>query len=237
MLTSALQKIVMIKLFMAIGSIAISLGTLPTEKAEAFSIFTSRADWSTAVSGNSIFIEDFSNFTVDTPFQTSPVDVGEFTLRSSSNFSSSTLNIIDVTPLNLPDVDGTNYALLYTDFGATTVDLTYDIPVVAWGADFANAATSEMLNLDLVMDMGGVFATIPVTVNDGFFGFVTDPIENIRQITFVSRINEPGIPGQIFGLDNVTAVPVPEPLTILGSGAALGIGVIMKRRHALKKAA
>jgi hypothetical protein len=231
---------VMKKLFVGLGAAVIGLGTFATEKAEAFTIFTDRAAWNTAVSGNPIFFEDFSNFTTDTRFG-NPVDVGSFTIAESGN-PATNANRIDALPLSaLPfNIDGTNYAVVFTNFGATTIDLTYDIPVLAWGADFSNAndGGGEGVNLELVRNTGDVFNTIPVTVNNGFFGFVTDPVENISRITFVSRNDLTTTPtlGEVFGLDNVSATPVPEPLTVSGALAAGVFGTALKRKFGAKKA-
>lgn len=211
-----------------------ALGTLGTQQAEAITIFTSRTDWNNAVIGSETFIEDFESFTSDTEFRSTPVDVGEFTLLQVGG-NLEFRNLIEVPPFEFTDNNGTNHASLFTNFGATTVDLTLNTPVFAWGADFfgADETTGERLNLDLVLDMGGTFATIPVTVNDGFFGFVTNPVEDIRKITFVSRNNLEG-GGEGFGLDNVTGAksevqPVPETSTVFGSVIALGFAAVIKR--------
>ncbi|MEA5605997.1 PEP-CTERM sorting domain-containing protein [Nostoc sp. UHCC 0252] len=229
------------KLPMAAATAAIvALGTLGTQKAEAFTIFTSRTDWNTAVIGSDTFVEDFESFTFDTEFRTTPVNVGEFTLLrvGTSLVSEEFRNFIEVPPFQYDDNNGTNHASVFTEFGSTTVDLTLKTPVFAWGADFFGAETGERLNLDLVLDMGGVFTTIPVTVNNGFFGFVTNPVEDIRKVTFRSRINDDG--GEGFGLDNVTGAsfevrPVPETSTVFGPIMALGFGAVLKRGYSRRQ--
>jgi hypothetical protein len=229
------------KLSMAtVGAAVIALGTISAGQAQPITSFTSRTNWNTAVSGSSTFLEDFESFTADTPFRITPVDVGEFTLLqvgANPNFR----NLIEVPPFQFDDNNGTKHASMFTNFGATTVDMTFDTPVFAWGADFfgADETTGERLNLDLVLDMGGVFVTIPVTTNNGFFGFVTNPAEQIRQLTFVSRTNNPGTGGEGFGLDNVAGAQsqaVPEPTSMLGVlvFAALGTGSVLKRKQQQK---
>ncbi|RCJ38266.1 hypothetical protein A6770_39745 [Nostoc minutum NIES-26] len=232
------------KLLMATATATIvALGSLGTQQAEAITIFTSRTDWNTAVIGNDTFVEDFESFTSDTEFRTTPVNVGEFTLLQIGK-NPRFRNLIEVSPFEFEDNNGTNHASVFTDFGATTVDLTLNTPVFAWGADFfgTDETTGERLNLNLVLDKGGVFSTIPVTVNDGFFGFVTNPVEDIRRVIFVSRNNNSGEDsgGEGFGLDNVTGArsevpPVPEPSTILSSAMVLGFGAVFKRGYSRRQ--
>ncbi|MEH2167373.1 MAG: hypothetical protein V7K41_11985 [Nostoc sp.] len=216
----------------------LALLSLDTQQVKAITIFTSRTDWNTAVSKSNTFSEDFESFTSDTEFRTTPVDVGEFTLMQVGN---NTLfrNLIEVSPFEFNDNNGTNHASVFTDFGATKVDLSLNTPVFGWGADFFAANDGEGLNLDLVLDIGGVLDTIPVTVNDGFFGFVTNRVEDIRKVTFVSRTNNSG--GEGFGLDNVTGAisqgrTIPEPASGLGLLAfgALGFGSLLKSKQQYK---
>ncbi|MDZ8261586.1 hypothetical protein [Nostoc sp. ChiQUE01b] len=216
----------------------LALLSVDTQQAKAITIFTSRTDWNTAVSGSSTFNEDFESFTSDTEFRTTPVDVGEFTLLQVGN-NPLFRNLIEVSPFQYNDNNGTNNASVFTDFGATKVDLTLNTPVFGWGADFFAANDREGLNLDLVLDMGGVLDTIPVTVNNGFFGFVTNPVEDIRKVTFVSRIDDSG--GEGFGLDNVTGAisqgrTIPEPASGLGLLAfgALGVSSLLKSKQQYK---
>ncbi|MCC5597719.1 PEP-CTERM sorting domain-containing protein [Nostoc favosum] len=217
----------------------LALLSLDTQQAKAITIFTSRTDWNTSVSGSDTFVEDFESFTSDTEFRTTPIDVGEFTLLQVGD-NRAFRNLIEVPLFQYDDNNGTNHASVFTDFGATKVDLTLNTPVFGWGADFFDANDGEGLNLDLVLDIGGVLDTIPVTVNDGFFGFVTNPVEDIRKVTFISRTdNLEG--GEGFGLDNVTGAiskgrTIPEPASGLGLLAfgALGVGSLLKRKQQYK---
>ena len=71
-------------------------------------------------------------------------------------------------------------------------------------------------------------ATIPVSVDTGFFGFVIAPAENLAGITFESRLkNTDPTVGQGFGLENIrgafTASPtavVPSSISVIASGLA-----------------
>jgi hypothetical protein len=224
-----------------IGAAVIALGTISTGQAQPITTFTSRTNWNAAISGSSTFLENFESFTSDIPFRITPVDVGEFTLFQAGenpNFR----NLIEVPPFEFDDNNGTNHASMFTNFGATTVDMIFDTPVFAWGADFfgADETTGERLDLDLMLDMGGIFVTIPVTTNNGFFGFVTNPAEQIRKLTFVSRTNNPGQGGEGFGLDNVAGAQsqaVPEPTSMSGIlvFAVLATGSVLKRKQQQKE--
>jgi hypothetical protein len=196
---------------------------IPTKGYAEIITFTSRPAWEAAVAGGPTFLEDFQGFTVDTQFRTAPLDLGPFTLLQIGNETAT--NFIDVPPFFfVTSVNGTTHASMFTDFGRVTVDMTFHTPVFAWGADFGTAASGEMVDLDLFSGTGVLIGTVPVPVNNGFFGFVTSPAEDIGKITFRSRFNVPGVTGEIFGIDNVTEAAVPEPSTLTLFGlAALGL--------------
>jgi hypothetical protein len=116
---------------------------------------------------------------------------------------------VDVPPLQFTDNNGVATAALYTKFGVTAVDMTFDRPIFAWGGSFYGAQTSELENLVLTAPGGDVVATVPVPVNTGFFGFVISPTLGVSKITFQSLIQNPDPSiGQGLGLDNVTAAAV-----------------------------
>jgi len=188
--------------------------------------YTSRVGWETAVSGSSIFNEDFESFLVDTEFRTVTVDVGHFTLRQIGT-GLSFRNLIEAPPFEYEDNNGTKHASMFTEFDSPIkVEMAFHHPIFAWGANFYDASENEKLNLDLVLDMGGVITTIPVPVNTGFFGFVTSPQENVGKLIFKSRTSLTA--GEGFGLDNISGA-VPEPVTVLLLGLG-GLGLLRKRR-------
>jgi hypothetical protein len=205
---------------------------------QTIDVFTSLTAWQAAVSGSSQFSEDLQSFTQDTYFQTVAVNVGPFSLEQIGQDPFGNLaNFIDVPPLEFTDNSGVTNAAMYTKYGVVTVDMDFNSPVFAWGANFYDAQTSELENLVLTASGGGVIAAVPVTVDTGFFGFVISPTEGMSAITFESQIDNPNPTiGQGFGLENVVgayvAPPVPEPdsVLLLGAGLTVLVGIYRRRR-------
>jgi hypothetical protein len=189
--------------------------------AQTITTFTSLQAWQAAVSGSPQFSANFQNFTKDIYFQTAAVNLGVFSVQQVGQDPVFGLfqNFIDVPPLQFTDNDGGANAAMYTKFGITTVNMTFGAPVFAWGANFFGARSGELLNLVLAGSAGGVIATVPVTMDTGFFGFVTSPMAAISQITFQSQLNNPVQSfGQGFGLENVIGAFASLPTLTAGHG-------------------
>jgi hypothetical protein len=176
--------------------------------------FTDRTAWLAALSQPVTFYENFSEFTVDTPFSSSPLNVGPFSL--APNAPQGFRNIIDVPPLDFADNDGTANASIFTDFGITTVLLTPDAPLLAFGGDFWGPNTNEGLDLLLTLDAGPPILLVPNWAGGfgsaQFFGFTTTGGERILTIQFQSRNDLAS--GEGFGLDEIQGVTVPEPAAL-----------------------
>lgn len=192
-------------------------------QAQTVTTYTSLQDWQTAVNGSSQFSTNFQGFTQDTYFQTASVNVGPFSLQQIGQDPVFGLfqNFIDVPPLQFTDNSGVTNVAMYTKFGVQTVNMTFASPIFAWGANFYNAQSNELVNLILTSTGSGVVATVPVTVDTGFFGFVVSPIEGLSEITFQSQIENP-LPsvGQGFGLENVVGAYSSSSLPVLTKGDA-----------------
>ena len=202
--------------------------------------YTSFAAWQAAVAGDAQFLEDFSEFTQDTYFETTPVAAGPLTLLQIGHdpIFGDFANFIDVPPLQFSDNSGVTNAAMYTKYGINTVDMGFSSPVFAWGANFYGAESDELDAITLTSTGGGTVGTISVTVDTGFFGFVTSPPTGLSKITFQSQIDNPDpTVGQGFGLENVVgaytvaAVPEPKSILLLGAGLAVMAAIICRRRR------
>ena len=189
-------------------------------------VFTDRASFDLAIGPT--LVEDFNSFELDTPFHTNAVDVGPFSLSMTGNLlTDDSRNKIDVPPLEetIIDVDGTTVALAMTTAGTTFV-ITFDIPITAFGADFA--ALNEDVDRTRIV-VGAEEIAPPTTAGNtvGFFGFQTDtPFTTLEFVT--SSLTRP-LDG--YSLDNVAFAPVPIPgaLWLFGSGL-LGLLALSRDR-------
>lgn len=220
------------------------------KQAHAISVttFTSRADWLNALgAGGPSYTVDFNDVSVDTSFAVTPpsvlgtpFDAGPFSLQAFGQpFGIPLLNKIDTEPFEVGggndfEVDGTPYALMAVNFGTSSstfsrVVSTFDTAVSAWGADFRDALNSEQLDLELFPGDPSSL-TVPVEVNSGFFGFVSD--SPISVIHFKSRKDLPDPLIEAFGMDNVSARQVPDSgsTLILLAGACIGLAGMAHHR-------
>ena len=196
-----------------------------TVHARTITTFDNRIVWEAAsvrpgtelltVNFNSLAEQTFAVPDGAAPGSAPRVDVGPFFLQG---FGTPTglpldLDIIDAPPLEAGgafQINGSTYALMSVTFEESSdtsriVIMGFDRPTTAFGADFKEAGTGAMVDL-LLFPGDPSPARVPVTVNTGFFGFVSDsPIELMH---FTARTE--GSESEIFGLDNVSIRALPE---------------------------
>lgn len=146
---------------------------------------------------------------------------------SASRFGTVLNENADVTD---PGVEFTAFA------GAILVDLrndSFDIIINSFGSPQTGVDITTILS-DLDFDFAGTPGFITgVTLASGNsslidnISFTNNSIAvDIPSLTFTS-------PSETFSFD-IDAEPVPEPITLLGTGAALGFGILMKKKKAAK---
>src|SRR5262245_53519152 len=201
--------------------------------------FTDRNQWEAASLQRSslLLTVSFDDFKQDVRFHVTGsgvlgprVDVGPFFLQAFGRATPDFVNFIDgLGPTSaLEDPTATSpYVLLFVSFGQSSdvferVIMGFVKPVIAWGADFKSG---ELVDLELFSGEGPS-VTVPVTVSNGFFGFVSD--SPISVIHFKARDDSQ----DIFQLDNVS-LAVPErgsTVTFILVGGALGLPSMAWRR-------
>jgi hypothetical protein len=192
--------------------------------AQTVTTFTSLQAWQAAVTQSWQFSTNFQSVTRDTYFQTETVSFGPFSLQQIGTDPTFGFfqNFIDVPPLQFTDNSGVTNAALFTKYGINTVEMTFSSPVFAWGANFYGAQTGELWNLVLTATGGGVVATVPVTVDTGFFGFVLSPAQGLNGVTFESQIQNPDpTVGQGAGLESITGAYIFIPTLVPSSQIAI----------------
>jgi hypothetical protein len=204
--------------------IAFSL-LLPLTSANAAIIntFTNSTDFTNTVGSTSL--EDFNSFASDTPFHSSSLDVGDFTL-SMTGTAATYANQVDASPVRFSqfDVDGTTMLDVFTDASSSFL-LTFDTGISSFGADL-KAFNNVVFRTNIFVD--GVLLAPPVNAlnfQNTFFGFQSDSL--FTTVEFI------GVQDDGFGMDNVrygaSSVPEPSVVALFGLGLA-GIGFARRRR-------
>ena len=209
------------------------------------------AAWLAAAGGTTDLDEDFEGFAADTLFRLAPVNISMGTL-AQVGVDLEFRNLVETPPFEFTDNNGTNHASCFVNYPEggtgteTNVELVFNDPVMAWGAEFTGVLGGEFLAIDVNGAEQTIIGTLLPAANDTFLGFVADAGEEIDMVIFRSQNDNPGGAGEGFGADNFGAVlaaaqpPPPEPaIPTLGTlglmvliGLLAGIGIILLRsRH------
>jgi hypothetical protein len=176
--------------------------------------FNDRSSWNSAVGGTPGFLVDFEDFSADAIFGLAPVDAGPLTLAQSSGIPNF-FTRVDVPPYfafiaagNSPN--GSTFAMSVLGnssvVGDNKVEITFDEPQIAFGADFKNnpnQSGNDFAANQLVLDTPSGPITTSIDTTDGFFGFIAP--ERFSKVTF--QLNPSAEESSTsFGMDNVVGV-------------------------------
>jgi hypothetical protein len=86
------------------------------------------------------------------------------------------------------------------------VEVMFEQPLAAWGADFWGGATGEKLDVALLNGQGVELGVMQATARHSdeweFLGFIAPPGESIKRVVLRSRRRYIGTVGEGFGMDN-----------------------------------
>jgi hypothetical protein len=216
-------------------------GALSAGRAEAaIQQYDTRATWQ-AAAGPLSGTESFSSFTTDTPFRITngPVAIVGGSLVELGPVSQTDGNFIDVAPFGFgASVNGSTDAVITVDntgdpTSDTKVQLTFNTPVRAWGADFGDAAGGDILAVDVFNTSGTLLRTMVISGDDSFLGFVGTAGEAVKFLQFKGSTTGGGGTREYCEMDDMGLALVPEP----GSALALALaGVACVTRCAARTA-
>ena len=191
----------------------------------SISWFTTLGGWNGSAGATS-FTENFSGFVTDTQFRTGAVGINGGSIAQEGTNASNFRNLIDVSPFDFTDNNGTAHASMLTNSGVTTVRMTFANALSAFGFETWIGQPLEGASVD-VYNGATLLGSFDISNVDGSFtGFVLDGGDTATSIVWRSTTFVDGPGGEGFGLDNLVGVnamnPVPEPFTmVLLGGAAL----------------
>ncbi len=192
-----------------------------------FTTFTDRGLWEAEV-GGSFSEETFNSYNVDTSFNNTNVDVGDFTLNGTTAFGG--VQIIDVQPLATPSADIDSPIIRVAANSVSSFTATFDSPITAFGATFNGVSdNSAVTQLTAGSDVVGNVPEITLG-NTGFFGFVADGSFSLLTVDSANDVND------VFAMDNFvyasSSTPVPfEVSPTLGLLTVGGIWLLSRLRQ------
>jgi len=183
--------------------------------AASFTIFTDRTAFETAVGGG-LTTETFNSAGSEVSFGGSSTTFGQLTL--SADATSTDYNRIDTPPV-LGEVDGNGTtAVNFFTKANNNAAISFDAPVMAFGADFFNF-NDDTLRTQISV-LGELFSPeVTVDYSLSFFGVISDQA--------FSSVLFSGLENDVFGMDNVSfsssisVVPLPAALPLMAGALAI----------------
>lgn len=192
--------------------------SLPPDVVAAYVIFTNEAEFRLA--SGPVGLETFNSQINDTPFHTTPLDVGDFVV-SMTGFpeTNNNRNLVDAPPLYLSDfdIDGSTLLNVLT-FSTDSLFLTFKTPITSFGVYLGNFNDSRIRTSIVVAGSTTEPAPGGDAVDVRFFGIVSNNLFDTVEFR--------GIDNDGYGLDNVlygsdaTFVPLPPSSLFMISALA-----------------
>ncbi|WP_013325153.1 PEP-CTERM sorting domain-containing protein [Gloeothece verrucosa] len=214
-------------MFNTIKSLALATGTTAmvfgaVASAQAFTVYTDRAAWQAAVDAFAGSVTTTDTFSNNIPkAQSITLDSG---ITSTNSLPPDVLEIIFN---NNAVEDGVylNATAIASNTASESITWTFPTSVFAFGADFFDTNAGR-LTLSGDFDGTGVQTLLvnnTIGARDGFLGVIGT--SSFNSVVFSS--NSTFVDG--FEIDNASFASVPEPTTLLGVGAAIGLGGLFRK--------
>lgn len=194
---------------LAIGLSVAHAGVAPTKD---------RAAWEAALGGPPSFIVDFNTYVTDRSLDP-PLDVGPCVLQHNGGLQGDGRSKVDADPFQFgSSIDGTTGVEVFVNGSQLTVDLWFPQPIWAFGADWQFAGNSGNPLRIAGYDPNGILLfsfSLNEPTRTVFFGFTSDPPEQVAQIRLSNAIND-GLRIDNVGGAVVQVGPTPtDPLALL----------------------
>jgi hypothetical protein len=181
---STIRFVVCLLPLLIIGLTAAHAGVAP---------FKDRAAWEAALGGPPTFMVDFNTWVTDTSLDP-PLDVGPCILQHNGGLQGDGRSKVDADPFQFgSSVDGTAGVEIFVNGSQLTVDLWFPQPIWAFGADWQFAGNSGNPLRISGYDPNGILLftfSLNEPTRTVFFGFTSDPPEQIAQIRLSNAVND-----------------------------------------------
>ncbi|WP_017653236.1 PEP-CTERM sorting domain-containing protein [Fortiea contorta] len=206
----------------ALGTLATSIMIAANPAQAAIVQYTNRASFLNAIQPG-YYLETFNSVSI-TGTTASPI-----------NFSNGTYSYRASVPDDFYGAGSNANRWLSTNIATDTITFSNFSPAITaiGGYFFASNVNGALTAGTINATVNGGSSSLSASTNSAlnFFGFVsTDGTPLTSLETFITQPNGAFIWPTVNDLIVGQAQPVPEPLTILGTATAAGLGVVLKRR-------